>query len=208
MNVIAFDDGPFLRSHRGSVLLVGCVCTGTRLDGVVSGQIMRDGDDAAAVMIDLVKKGRFMHVGAVLLQGIAVGGFNVIDVHALSASLEVPVLIVVRKKPDLEGVRTALFDDAPHARPRVPGAADKWRLIQSAGTIEPLGEARRAAKRKKVTSVTTSAPRLWVQRCGLSIEEARTLVAATTLHGNVPEPLRIAHLIAGGIVTGRSRGRA
>jgi endonuclease V-like protein UPF0215 family len=34
------------------------------------------------------------------------------------------------------------------------------------------------------------------------------LVAATTLHGNIPEPLRIAHLIAGGIVAGRSRGRA
>jgi endonuclease V-like protein UPF0215 family len=28
------------------------------------------------------------------------------------------------------------------------------------------------------------------------------------LHGNVPEPLRLAHLIAGGIAVGRSRGRA
>jgi endonuclease V-like protein UPF0215 family len=49
---------------------------------------------------------------------------------------------------------------------------------------------------------------LRVQRAGLSIEEARRLVRATTLHGQVPEPLRLAHLIAGGIVTGRSRGRA
>jgi endonuclease V-like protein UPF0215 family len=51
------------------------------------------------------------------------------------------------------------------------------------------------------------AQRLWIQRAGLSIEEARDLVASTTLHGNIPEPLRAAHLIAGGIATGRSRGR-
>jgi len=47
-----------------------------------------------------------------------------------------------------------------------------------------------------------------VQRAGLSLGEARDLLAATTLHGNIPEPLRLAHLIAGGIVTGKSRGRA
>jgi uncharacterized protein len=29
-----------------------------------------------------------------------------------------------------------------------------------------------------------------------------------TLHGNLPEPLRLAHLIAGGVTTGESRGRA
>jgi endonuclease V-like protein UPF0215 family len=38
--------------------------------------------------------------------------------------------------------------------------------------------------------------------------EARALVAATTLHGNVPEPLRLAHIIAGGVATGWSHGRA
>ena len=49
---------------------------------------------------------------------------------------------------------------------------------------------------------------VFVQRAGLDIAEARALLVATTLHGNIPEPLRLAHLIAGGIVTGKSRGRA
>jgi endonuclease V-like protein UPF0215 family len=47
-----------------------------------------------------------------------------------------------------------------------------------------------------------------VQRAGLDLDEARAIVADTTLHGNVPEPLRLAHLIAGGIASGHSRGRA
>ena len=74
MNVIGFDDGPFAREHRGDVLLVGAVCAGTRLDGVVSGRVRRDGKNAAARMIELVRASQFTHVRAVMLQGIAVAG--------------------------------------------------------------------------------------------------------------------------------------
>ncbi len=77
--------------------------------------------------------------------------------------------------------------------------------------MEVLGESRRSLKRDGANSpsgIRTNAPRLWIQRVGLSLDEARKLVADTTLHGNIPEPLRLAHLIAGGITTGTSRGRA
>ena len=70
-----------------------------------------------------------------------------------------------------------------------PGAARKWRLIERAGPMEPLRG-------------------VFVQRVGLSASEAGELIAGTTLHGNLPEPLRLAHLIAGGVTTGASRGRA
>jgi endonuclease V-like protein UPF0215 family len=207
LNVIGFDDGPFSREHRGRVLLVGAVCAGTRLDGVVSGHVQRDGVDSTRRMIELVSESQFRaHVRAVVLQGVAVGGFNVVDVNALSAALGVPVLVVMRRPPDLEAMRAALFVDVPRQRPRVRGAARKWRLIERAGPIEPLapGSGTGAAP----TGIRRPGPRLWVQRVGLSQAAARTLVDATTLHGHLPEPVRIAHLIAGGIVTGRSRGRA
>jgi endonuclease V-like protein UPF0215 family len=205
VNVIGFDDGPFPREHRGDVLLVGAVCSGTRLDGVVSGRVRRDGADATRRMIDLVRKSQFAaHVSAVMLQGIAVGGFNVVDIHALSEALGVGVLVVTRRPPDMDAVRRALFSDTPPRRPRVPGAAKKWKLIERAGAIEPLGPSRRSLRR---SGLREGAPRLWVQRAGLSMEAARQLVDRTTLHGNIPEPVRVAHLIAGGIVTGRSRGR-
>lgn len=208
MNVIGFDDAPFPREHRGDVLLVGAVCSGTRLDGVVSGRIRRDGADATRRMVALVRASQFGEsLQAVMLQGIAVGGFNVVDVHGLASALGVPVLVVVRRPPDMESVRRALFSTSPPGRVSVPGAARKWRLIVQAGVIEPLGASRRSQK-KRPSGIATAAPRLWVQRAGLSLEEARRLVAATTLHGNIPEPLRVAHLIAGGVTTGRSRGRA
>jgi endonuclease V-like protein UPF0215 family len=191
VNVIGFDDGPFARTHRGDVLLVGAVCSRTRLDGVVSGRVRRDGSNATQRMIELVEQSQFHHVQAVMLQGIAVAGFNVVDAHGLSAALGVPVLVIARHRPDMAAVRRALFSDTPPVRPRVAGAARKWALIERAGASEPLGVGG-----------------LWVQRVALTLDAARRLVVGSTLHGNLPEPLRLAHLIAGGVTTGRSRGRA
>jgi endonuclease V-like protein UPF0215 family len=160
-------------------------------------------------MIALVQQSQFASsIGAVLLQGIAVGGFNVVDVHALAAALRVPVLVVMRRAPDLASVRRALFSDSPPNRPRVRGAARKWKLIERAGPIEILHASRRALRRAGASGLGGVRPRLWVQRVGLSLEEARRLVEATTIHGQIPEALRIAHLVAGGIASGRSRGRA
>jgi endonuclease V-like protein UPF0215 family len=208
LNVIGFDDGPFPREHRGDVLLVGVVCSGTRVDGIVSGRIRRDGADSTRRMVELVRASQFgRHLQAVMLQGIAVGGFKVVDIHGLSKALNIPVLVVVRRPPDMPAVHRALFSETPTtSRPRVAGAARKWKLIQEAGALELLAPSRRSLKR--ASGLATSGPKLWIQRAGLSLDEARRVIAATTLHGNIPEPLRIAHLIAGGITTGRSRGRA
>lgn len=182
-NVIGFDDAPFERGHRGDVPLVGVVCARTRIDGILVSKIRRDGANATRAMVAMVEGSQFRaHVQAVLLQGIAVGGFNVVDVHALHEALGVPVIAIARKEPDREAMRRALFT-------RVPGAARKWRLLEQAGTMEPLRG-------------------VWVQRVGITRDHAREVLVATTLHGNLPEPLRVAHLFAGAMVTGRSRGGA
>jgi endonuclease V-like protein UPF0215 family len=182
-NVIGFDDGPFDKNGATNVRLVGTVCARTRLDGVVSGFVRRDGANSTERMIELVQTSQFVeHIQAVLLQGIAVGGFNVVDVQALAAALNVPVLVIMRRRPRLESMRAALLNN-------IPGATRKWSLIEAAGPVEPLGQ-------------------VFCQRVGLSLREAQALLAATTLHGNLPEALRLAHLIAGGVTTGKSRGRA
>lgn len=182
-NVIGFDDAPFEREHKGDVPLVGVVCSRTRIDGILVSKIRRDGANATRTMIEMIETSQFRsHVRAVLLQGIAVGGFNVVDVHALHDALGLPVIAIARKLPDFASMKKALFS-------RVPGAERKWKLIESAGTMERVRE-------------------VWIQRVGITVDHARELLAATTLHGNLPEPLRVAHLFAGAMVTGRSRGGA
>lgn len=119
---------------------------------------------------------------AVMLQGIAFAGFNVVDIHHLSAELGIPVLVVARRAPDLDAIREALLT-------KVPGGRRKWRLIEKAGPMEPMEN-------------------LWVQRAGLDADSARALLRQHARHGHLPEPLRTAHLIAGGITDGESRHRA
>lgn len=164
-------------------MVVGCVFCRTRLDGIVCSKVRRDGANSTVRIVEMIEGSQFVeHVQAILLLGIALAGFNVVDIRGLNERTGLPVLVVVRKKPNLSRIRGTLLS-------KVPGGARKWRLIERAGPVEPLRS-------------------VFVQRAGLSMEQARSLFAATTLHGNVPEPLRSAHLIAGGVTDGASRGRA
>jgi endonuclease V-like protein UPF0215 family len=182
-HVIGIDDGPFDRAPRRRVAVVGTVYSGLRLDGVVSTRVGRDGTDATDAIAAMIAGSRFApQVQVVMLQGIAVAGFNVIDVHALHETLGVAVLVVVRRRPDLAAIESALDR-------KVRGGAAKWRLIQRAGPMEPVHG-------------------VWVQRVAMSAEQAEQLVGRLAVHGKVPEPLRVAHLIAGGVVRGESRGAA
>jgi endonuclease V-like protein UPF0215 family len=182
-NVVGFDDAPFDHDHRGDVTLIGTVCARTRLDGVLRTRVRRDGANSTDRMVEAIVSSPFHdHLQAVLLQGIAVAGFNVVDIHRLSERIDRPVLVVARRAPDMQAIRRALEQSGR-------GWKRKWRLLEAAGPMEPLRD-------------------VWVQRSKLSRGQARQLLAATTLHGKLPEPLRLAHLIAGGITTGVSRGRA
>lgn len=182
-HVIGFDDAPFARTHRGDVLVVGAVYAGDRLEGVLSGKVRRDGANAARVIVDLVARSRFgAHVQAILVQGVAFAGFNVIDLNAVHAALDVPVIAVARHAPDLAAIKRALLT-------RVPGGRRKWALIECLGPMEPLAG-------------------VYVQRAGITLSRTEDLIRRTARHGLLPEPLRTAHLIAGGVTTGESRHRA
>ncbi len=181
-HVVGFDDAPFDRAERGNVLVVGAVYAGERLGGVLSGEVRRDGRNATSVLARLCAGSRFRpHLQLVMLQGIAMAGFNVVDVAALHEACGLPVLVVARRRPDLGAMRRALEE---HVR----GGRRKWRLIERAGPMEPCGA-------------------LWIQRAGLTADEAAGALSAWARHGLLPEPLRAAHIIAGGIARGESGGR-
>ena len=182
-NVIGIDDAPFAPSHRGDVSIVGMVYSGERLDGVVSGKVRRDGADANRRVAAMIEDSKFApQLQLVMFQGIALAGFNVLDIESLHLRLGLPILVVTRRRPDLDAIRDALLGP-------VPGGRRKWGLIEKLDPMEPLEN-------------------VYVQRVGLSRDAARQVLRRFTHHGHIPEPLRTAHLVAGGMATGESRGRA
>ena len=181
-HVIGFDDAPFAREHRGDVLIVGVVFSGLRMEGVLSAKVRRDGINSTRVITHLVSRSRFApQIQVILLQGIAFAGFNVVDIHCLHEELGIPVVVVSRKQPNFDAIRDALLS-------KVPGGRRKWTLIERCGEMEDAGG-------------------VFVQRCGISLPNAITLIRGLAVNGNMPEPLRIAHIIAGGVTSGESRHR-
>ena len=181
-HIIGFDDAPFEQNYRGNVLVVGAVYSGLRLDAVLSSKVRRDGVNSTRVLTDLVRGSRFLsQTHAVLLQGIALAGFNVVDLDKLHVELGIPVIMVTRRRPNMEAIRRALLS-------HVPGGRLKWQLIERAGPIEPIAG-------------------VYVQRRGCSLAETEDLLRRFAVNSVIPEPLRTAHIIAGGITIGESRHR-
>lgn len=180
-NTIGFDDAPFDTEER--VPVVGAVFASARFDGMVVGDVRRDGFDAADRLSRLVRTSKFdEHVQLILLQGITLAGFNVVDVFRLHDLVQRPVLIVTRRAPDYAAVRNALLHHP------IPDGPAKWDVIDRLGPVEPLG-------------------RVFVQRIGLTRDEAAAVLDRLAVHSHVPEPLRTAHLVAGALAEGVSRGR-
>jgi endonuclease V-like protein UPF0215 family len=180
-NIIGFDDAPFPPDYRGNIKVVGAVFADLRFDGVILGEIEKDGFDAAEKLTELIVKSKFVdHVQLILLQGIAMGGFNVVDVFYLNRQLELPVLVVSRRRPNMEAVRRALIT-------KIPDGGSKWAVIEKLGPMEPVGS-------------------VFVQRVGLTENEAVSVIERTSVHSQIPEPIRVAHMIAGVVVDGQSRG--
>ena len=182
MRVLGIDDAPFDKSIKKDILLVGAFFRGgTQLDGILSTKIRVDGNNATRKIAAMIMRSKFRpQLQCTILNGIAVGGFNVIDIHRLFALTRIPVLVVVRRKPDFARIRSALT---------VAKKSGSYRLIEKAGPPRRLGK-------------------IYVQFAGIDLAVAKDILAITSTKSDIPEPLRVAHLIAGGIADGESRGRA
>lgn len=80
----------------------------------------------------------------------------------------------------MEGFRDALTT-------HIPGGFSRWAIVERLGPMEPFGP-------------------LYFQRVGIDRDQAAAVLRNLTMYGNIPEPLRAAHLVAGGLVEGQCRG--
>ena len=181
-NVIGFDDAPFPEHHVGNVPVVGTVYARLQLNGILIGAVRKDGTDAADKLMEMISRSKFAEaVQLILLQGIALAGFNVVDIFRMHEHLKFPVLVVSRKRPDMDKIKDALRN--------MPDGLKKWGLLERLGPMEPLAN-------------------VHVQRVGLTIGQAEAVIRQFTVTGHIPEPLRVAHMIAGAMINGQSSGRA
>ena len=182
IRTLGIDDGPFSRGSRANVLVVGAVYAGDQFEGLLSTRVRQDGHNATPRLVDMIAGSKFqpqLHV--VLLDGITLGGFNVVDLPRMVREIDLPCIAVMRRSPDRVAIRRALRNLSR------PGS--RQRRIDRAGPVHRAG-------------------RLFFQVCGLDPAVAAVVLERSTTRGHLPECLRAAHLIASGIVTGESGHRA
>ncbi|MEG3224722.1 MAG: hypothetical protein BME94_04110 [Methanobacteriales archaeon Met13] len=185
IRILGIDDSPFTQGQE-QVLIIGAMFrAGNWLDGVLSTHIKGDGDDATSRIVQMVIGSRHRdQIGVIMLDGITFGGFNVVNIPEMFQKTGIPVIIIMRKKPDLAKMKKALE--------RFSDWKKRWELVKKAG---------------KIQKINLPEP-IYIQTSGISSEDAEEIVKLATTRSAIPEPIRVAHIIASGVITGDSKGSA
>lgn len=182
IRIIGIDDAPFDKFSEKECLVIGTIYRGGNyMDGLLSTKVKVDGSDATKKIAAMINKSKFKkQLRCVLLDGICVAGFNVIDIVELRRKTKIPVVVIMRRYPRVGEMEKALLK---------LNMGSKMQLIKKAGQIH-------------------KAAGLHIQAYGINVDKAEKIIKLSSTHSNIPEPLRIAHIIASGIKEGESRGRA
>jgi endonuclease V-like protein UPF0215 family len=182
-HVLGIDDAPFAKGQSAPVPIVGVMMEGCDLvESVAVTSFAIDGDGATGFLAGWVEGLRSRaSLQAVVLGGITIAGLAVVDVAALAARLATPVLVATRREPGDELLCEAL---------RAAGLAERIPLVKRSPRAFRLAEG------------------VFLACAGIDRAGAAAIARRTLRKSQLPEPLRVAHLIGSALVAGESRGRA
>lgn len=180
IRVLGVDDGVFTPRSRRLVPVVGVVFRGGYwLDGVMHTKVIVDGLDATDKIASMIiKSPHHKQLRVIMLNGITFAGFNIVDIKELSSKTKLPVITVTREKPNFAEIREALEN--------LPKSEKRWNAILDAGEIFETYTGKKGEK-------------IYMQISEIIEEDARKILQLTSTRSNIPEALRVAHLIASGI---------
>lgn len=164
-----------------STLALGIVSRTGIIEGVVSTKVRADGTDSTGKLIELFSSTRFKEqVKLIVINGIGFAGLNILDVQALKKKTGAEVISVTRKKPHPSELIKAL---------KAFLKQEKWDVSSRLDLVKKIGELKEYQH-----------DGYYVQTTLEKGESAKFVSEAVRL-------LRLAHLIASGVVLGESKGR-
>lgn len=184
IRILGVDDAPFTFDDD-TTEVIGCLLRGSRtLEAVLSTTVTVDGTDATGSIAEMLLDSRqHDQTRAIMLDGITYGGLNVLDIQDLAERTDRPVIAVTRQVPDHDALEDAIAN--------TDDDGERLKAIERAGTVHQHDDGR-----------------LSFQCAGIEPGQAREYLDVAMAQGNLPEPVRVAHLIAAGIKTGESKGDA
>ena len=180
IRILGIDDSVFTPRTKGKADIVGVVYRGGQwLDGIMRTQIEIDGLDATEKIATMIKNSpHYKQIRVIMLDGITFAGFNIVNIKELFQKTGLPVITVTREKPNFEDIKKALKN--------LPDYEKRWGAMENAGKIF------------KVQTREGEEP-VHIGVAGISETDAEKILKKTSTRSNIPEALRVAHIIASGL---------
>jgi endonuclease V-like protein UPF0215 family len=180
IRILGIDDSRFVPRTKGVTDVVGVVYKGGYwFEGVMHTTVTIDGLDATEKIAMMIKSSSFYgEFPIVILNGITFAGFNVVDISKLSQAVNLPVISVTRERPNMEQIKSALK--------HLSNFEIRWHILENAGNLFEV-ETRKGENP------------IYIQIAGILLKDAKLVVKNTSTQSNIPEALRVAHIIASGL---------
>ncbi|MHB8397145.1 MAG: endonuclease dU [Thermoplasmataceae archaeon] len=184
--VLGIDDAPFDRVADTKCLLTGVLMRlDFRIDAIFSRSIAVDGEDVTDAIVSMINSSHGRETDVIMTNGITFAGMNILDISRLHTATEVPIICVSRRKPDLESMKSALMKH----------------------NQQKMDQFRERLNHPVVRMDLDSTRHVYVNLEGIGQREAMNLLKKTCKNGNVPDPIRLSHMIGSAMRFGESRGK-
>ncbi|TFH27013.1 MAG: DUF99 family protein [Promethearchaeota archaeon] len=193
--ILAFDDGmhekadlyhsrphdPHSIPSLKKTSLIGVITKGLQLLHVTRSCIEIDGRDATDCILEVYNHNPHHHeIQAILIDSPTMGGFNIPDVFAIHQRTNLPVILIPSHPPtqSIVAVYRSVFPDREHE-------------IQILTKLPPI-----SSIEVRVNCTPEITKLLYFHAIGVEFSDIVEFLQYTTHFSAIPEPLRLAHLIA------------
>ncbi len=176
VKILGIACSSFNRLEDKFVPIYGVVYRGASLfEGVLKTSIEVDGEDATEKIQTMIEQSKHnKQLNLIMTRGITIAGFNYIDIKKLYEKTGLPVISVVDRKPNFEKIRSAIKN--------VVNWEERYKVITNSSLIREI----QSSEEEPV----------FIQSIGFKEEEIATFLKKVTVVGRIPEPIRVARLIA------------
>jgi len=175
IRVLGIDDGPFTFKQERCVFAGVMLRLPSYVEGVAFGSVIVDGRDSAEKISEMVEQNRWINLlHAILIDGVALAGFNIVGIDALYEKTGVPVITVTADRPDMDSIKAAL-------RSHFKEWQEGYEMLAS----------------REIHEITAGDGVVYISFSGTDLKAAKEVVRGSIIRGHTPESLRLAHMMAG-----------
>lgn len=144
------------------------------VDGIIFGAATLEGDDATDTILNMLRSLNRNDINVIILSGAIISLYNIIDIDMVGEETGIPTICITFEES--EGLEYSIKRHFPR----------KW---------EKKVEEYRKLGRREIIHLKTGY-QIFVRTHGLDLDETKLTLDKFTLQGAVPEPVRLARLLA------------